>query len=179
MDDPILVTPPPKLATLSNKMADGLMEITKGNLKSSITSCNDTQFATISKLQSGIQVLRYISMDYQTQCDMNKSMHVSDIMQLQWTGDELQQVQHMIEVITQYVAECGETWTEPVRREFLYRLMCMSKCSFIETHVAAFTRARPLNGKAAGKKYTFEYLFEGMQQYVQPLKLDRNEGRRV
>ena len=128
---------------------------------------------------SGIQVLRYISMDYQTQCDMNKIMHVSDIMQLQWTGDELQQVQHMIDVITQYVAECGEPWIEPVRREFLYRLMCMSKCSFIETHVAAYTRARPLNGKTAGKKYKFEYLFEGMQQYVQTLHMDRNEGRRV
>jgi len=102
-----MVTPPTKLATLSNKMAAGLMEATKGNLKSSITSCNDTQYATCGKLLSGIQVLRYISMDYQTQCDMSKSMHVSDIMQLQWAGDELHHVSHMLEVINQYVAECG------------------------------------------------------------------------
>ena len=97
-----MLHPPSKLVLRSQKVAAGLLEITKRTMKSTITFYTANQYSMVKRHLSGIQVFRYILDEYTTQPGLNKTMTLADITGYQWPGDEFHHIQHTLEVINQY-----------------------------------------------------------------------------
>ena len=158
-----LVHVPEALATLDNKLASVLLNACKGELRQDIQVAETKHVDDTGRALSSTQILRMIYNSLRQSTALSQNFANTAILQLRWLGDD--NIRQYVRQVTELFNECGTNWPEDAKRDLVASHM---KESQVMAHdLAHYYRNAPNGASPAGPDYTYTFLYNAMQNYVQ------------